>query len=141
MTLAAAHIHHLGLCVRDLDAAVATYRDRLGLLPRPERLLTDEIEGVLVPVGSQLLEIFSPRQADGSLGRFLERRGDGLHHIAYQVADIEAALADLTARGARLIDTTPRPGLHPGWRIAFIHPASAAGVLTELVQVPTDRTH
>jgi methylmalonyl-CoA/ethylmalonyl-CoA epimerase len=128
-------IHHLGICVRDLDGALATYRDRFGLTAAPDILTTAEIRGALLPVGSQWLEIFEPRQAEGTLVRFLERRGEGLHHVAYQVEHIDAALAELAARGARLVDQTPRPGLHPGWRIAFIHPSSGAGVLTELVEV------
>lgn len=128
-------IHHIGVCVADLDAALAVYQTHLGLVAAPERLATDEIQGALIAVGDQVLEIFSPRLPTGSLARFLERRGDGLHHIAYQVDDIAVALADLTARGARLVDRAPRPGLHAGWQIAFIHPASAGGVLTELVQV------
>jgi methylmalonyl-CoA/ethylmalonyl-CoA epimerase len=128
-------IHHLGICVRDLDATLITYRQHLGLTTVGTVLATDEIRAALIAVGPALLEIFEPRQPEGSLGRFLERRGDGLHHVAYQVDDIEAALTELAGRGARLIDRAPRAGLHPGWQIAFIHPGSAGGVLTELVQV------
>jgi methylmalonyl-CoA/ethylmalonyl-CoA epimerase len=128
-------IHHVGICVRDLEAALAAYGERLGLAAPPTRLETDEIRAALLAVGPELLEIFEPRDPAGPLGRFMERRGEGLHHVAYRVDDIEAALRDLSGRGVRLVDNAPRPGLHPGWRIAFIHPASATGVLTELVQV------
>lgn len=130
-----ARIHHIGICVRDLDATLATYRERLGLAADGAPLATDEIRAALIRVGPDLLEIFEPLDPAGALGRFLERRGEGLHHLAYAVDDIEAALAELANRGARLVDRAPRPGLHPGWRIAFIHPSSAGGVLTELVQV------
>lgn len=128
-------VHHVGICVRDLDATLTAYRQRLGLAVPSTRLETDDIRAALIAIGPDLLEIFEPRNQSGPLGRFLERRGDGLHHIAYQVEDIESALADLAARGARLIDDAPRPGLHAGWMIAFVHPSSAGGVLTELVQV------
>lgn len=128
-------IHHLGICVQHLDEALANYRERLGLVAAAEILETDEIRAGLIAVGPDLLEVFEPRRRDGSLGRFLERRGEGLHHVAYLVADIDAALADLIGRGARPIDAVARPGLHAGWRIAFLHPANAAGVLTELVEV------
>jgi methylmalonyl-CoA epimerase len=135
MTVHYRRVHHLGICVANLDATLTGYRTQLDLPADPERLETTEIRGALIRVGPDLLEIFAPRSAEGSLTRFLERRGDGLHHVAYQVDDIAAALTALAERGARLIDRTPRPGLHPGWQIAFIHPASAGGVLTELVQV------
>jgi methylmalonyl-CoA/ethylmalonyl-CoA epimerase len=128
-------IHHLGICVGRLDEALGSYRERLGLVAAPEILETDEIRAALIAVGPDLLEVFEPRRLEGSLGRFLERRGEGLHHVAYLVADIDAALAELAGRGARLIDTVARPGLHAGWRIAFLHPANAAGVLTELIEV------
>ena len=127
-------IHHLGICVRDLAATLATYRDRLGLVAEPAVLMTDEIRAGLIQVGPNLLEIFEPLAAEGGLARFLERRGEGLHHVCYQVEDIDAVLAALAARGARLVDAAARPGLHPGWRVAFIHPSSAGGVLTELVE-------
>ena len=128
-------IHHLGICVRDLAATLATYRDRLGLVAEPAVLTTDEIRAGLIQVGPNLLEIFEPLAAEGGLARFLDRRGEGLHHVCYQVEDIDAALVALAARGTRLVDATARPGLHPGWRVAFIHPSSAGGVLTELVEV------
>lgn len=130
-----ARIHHLGICVPRLGLALDAYVSRFGLLDASAVVETEEVRGALIAVGDDLLEIFEPRRDEGPLARFLERRGEGLHHVAYQVADIEAALADLARRGATLVDAAPRPGLMPGWRIAFIHPSSAAGVLTELVEV------
>jgi methylmalonyl-CoA/ethylmalonyl-CoA epimerase len=128
-------IHHLGICVKQLGVALDAYMAGFGLVTTSEVIQTEEIRGALVAVGPDLLEIFEPRNLEGTLGRFLQRRGEGLHHVAYQVDDIEFALAELERRGAKLIDTTPRPGLLSGWQVAFIHPSSAAGVLTELVQV------
>ncbi len=130
-------IHHLGICVPRLGVALDLYMSRFGLVTSSEVIETDEVRGAVITVGDGLLELFEPRSDEGPLARFLERRGEGLHHVAYQVDDIAAALDDLARRGAHLIDTTPRPGLVPGWRIAFIHPDSASGVLTELVQVST----
>lgn len=131
-------IHHIGICVHELGVALDTYMGRLGLVSTSAVLQTDEVRAALIQVGPDLLEIFEPRSREGALGRFLERRGEGLHHIAYQVDNIDSALAELERRGARLIDRVARPGLHAGWRIAFIHPQSAAGVLTELVEVGID---
>jgi methylmalonyl-CoA epimerase len=128
-------IHHLGICVKQLGVALDAYMAGFGLVTTSEVIQTEEIRGALVAVGTDLLEIFEPRNLEGTLGRFLQRRGEGLHHVAYQVDDIDFALAEFDRRGARLIDTTPRPGLLTGWRVAFLHPASAAGVLTELIQV------
>ena len=128
-------IHHVGICVRHLHVALDQYMSRLGLVMTSSVVETQEVRGCLIRVGEDLLEIIEPRGPEGLLARFLERRGEGLHHIAYQVGDIEATLADIERRGGQLIDRAPRPGLQPGWRIAFIHPESAGGVLTELVQV------
>jgi methylmalonyl-CoA/ethylmalonyl-CoA epimerase len=135
-------IHHLGICVHRLELALATYQARLGLSASGPLLRNDEVRAALLVVGDSQLELFEPLVGDGALARFLERRGEGLHHVAYQVDDIDRALARLAADGARLIDRQARPGLHQGWRIAFIHPASTAGVLTELVEVdPAADTH
>lgn len=127
-------LHHVGIVVTDLDAAIARYA-ALGFEPAGREIVTEQ--GVAVaafhaPPG--YVELISPLDAEGAIGRFLTKRGDGMHHAAYRVPDIAAALDRLDAAGVRLIDRTPRVGLH-GWRVAFIHPEACAGVLTELVEV------
>ena len=127
-------LHHVGIVVADLNAAVARYA-ALGFAPAGREVVTEQ--GVAVaafhaPPG--YVELISPLDAEGAIARFLAKRGDGMHHAAYRVADIAAALDRLDAAGVRLIDRTPRVGLH-GWRVAFIHPEACAGVLTELVEV------
>lgn len=128
-------VHHIGICVRSIEATLAIYRAQFTLMAEGPLLENAEVRAGLIVIGSTLLEIFEPRSLDGALGRFLERRGEGLHHLAYRVDAIAPTLAALADRGVRLIDTVPRPGLHTGWQVAFIHPSSAGGVLTELVQV------
>ena len=131
------HLHHTGIVVADLDAAVTRY-EKLGFGPG-ERFEVPE-QGVIAVVfgaGTGYVELIQPTDPDGPIARFLAKRGEGLHHVAYRVPDLQAALDRLAADGVRLIDTTPRRGLH-GWRIAFLHPESCAGVLTELVEVAAD---
>ena len=106
-------VHHIGICVRDLDAALATYGEQLGLVASPTRMETDEIRAALLVVGPELLEIFEPRDPTGPLGRFMERRGEGLHHIAYRVDDIEAALRELAGRGRGWSTASPGPACIP----------------------------
>jgi methylmalonyl-CoA/ethylmalonyl-CoA epimerase len=127
-------LHHLGIVVADLDAATLKY-EALGFT-NPERMPMPEQGVVLVTfhAGPGVVEIISPTDPEGPIARFLNKRGDGMHHIAHRVDDIEAELHRLAADGVRLIDETPRIGAH-GWRVAFIHPESCCGVLTELVQV------
>lgn len=129
-----ARIDHLGVAVEDLDAALALYGAALGL-PIEHREIVEEqgIEAVALPVGESSIELLRPLGPDTPVGKFLAKRGPGLHHVAYAVDDIDAALAALRAAGARLIDEEPRRGLG-GSRIAFVHPASTGGVLTELVE-------
>ena len=127
-------LHHVGIVVGNLDAAVARYV-ALGFLAAGREVVTDqgvEVAAFHAPPG--YVELLSPLDLDGAIGRFHARRGDGLHHAAYRVADLAAALERLDAGGVRLIDREPRVGLH-GWRVAFIHPEACAGVLTELVEV------
>ena len=129
-------IDHIGVAVHDLDAAIELHVSAYGMeLVHRETVESQGVEAVLLDVGENHVELLSPLGEETPVGKFLAKRGPGLHHVAYQVDDIEAALADLARRGARLVDTTPRPGLMAGWRIAFIHPNSASGVLTELVEV------
>jgi methylmalonyl-CoA/ethylmalonyl-CoA epimerase len=128
-------LHHVAHVVADLDAAVARY-EALGFGPA-ERVRVDEqaVEVATFAAGAGWVELIRPTDPDGPIARFLAKRGDGMHHVAYRVADLRQTLAALDARGVRLIDREPRSGVH-GWRIAFVHPESCAGVLTELVEVP-----
>ena len=126
--------HHIGIIVRDLAAAAETYR-LLGFRPGHEETVAAQgVRVLLVPTGQpdQYLELLTPLGA-GRLADFLDRRGEGMHHVAFAVDDIAAALGQLQANGVRLVDETPRVGAH-GWSVAFLHPASAHGVLIELVQ-------
>lgn len=126
-------LHHVAIVVADLDAAVARYRE-LGFTGEERIDVPDQaIAAVAMRSGSGWVELIRPTDPDGPIARFLAKRGEGLHHVAFAVPDLEKALAELDARGVRLIDRAPRSGLH-GWRVAFIHPESCAGVLTELVQ-------
>ncbi len=126
-------LHHTAVVVRDIDAAASTYA-RLGITDG-ERLDIPEqgIVAIVYHTGHGYLELIQPTDPEGASGRYMAKRGDGVHHVAYAVDDIAATLADLKDRGVRLIDETPRTGAH-GWRIAFIHPESCHGVLTELVE-------
>jgi methylmalonyl-CoA/ethylmalonyl-CoA epimerase len=121
------------MVVSDLDAAVARY-GQLGFGGGERVLLPEQgVEVVAFRSGGGWIELIRPTDPEGAIGRFLAKRGEGMHHVAYLVPNLESALTSLAAAGVRLIDTTPRVGLH-GWRMAFIHPESCAGVLTELVQ-------
>jgi methylmalonyl-CoA epimerase len=130
-----AAIDHVGLAVADLDAATAFYQRLLGVPPsHREEVPPDGVTAVFFDLGPSSLELLGSTRADSSLARFLERRGEGLHHLAYRVSDIEAELASWRGRGAELIDEHPRQGAR-GRLVAFIHPKSAGGVLTELCQL------
>ena len=125
-------IAHVGIAVPDLGAALAFYRDVLGLEPRhPET--ADGATIVSLPFGESEVELLAPRDADGPIARFLAKRGPGIHHVCYRVADLDAALAACRAAGYRLIDETPRTGAG-GRRIAFVHPKATAGILLELTE-------
>lgn len=129
-------LHHTGVVVEDLAAAEAHYR-ALGFTDG-ERVSVPEqaIEAIVYPAGeNRWLELISPTDPEGPIATFMGKRGEGVHHVAYQVDDIRAELARLREAGVRLIDETPREGAHVGWQIAFIHPESTNGVLVELVQV------
>jgi len=124
----------VGIAVEDLDAAIALYeRDYAMALVHRETVTDQGVEAVLLDVGENHVELLAPLAADTPVGKFLARKGPGLHHVAYQVADIEAALDQLKAAGLELIDATPRTGIR-GSRVAFLHPRSTGGVLTELVE-------
>ena len=127
-------IDHVALAVEDLDAALGLYRDSLGM-PLVHRETVDEqgVEAALLDVGDTHIELLQPLGAETPVGKFLARRGPGLHHIAYRVTDVDQTLAKLSGAGLRLIDEQARRGIR-GSRVAFVHPASTGGVLTEIVQ-------
>src|SRR3989454_49538 len=127
-------LDHVGIAVKDLGAALAFYRDALGLeIEASEEVASQRVRAHFVPVGESSLELLEATAADSPIAKSIEKRGPGLHHITLRVDDIRAALAQLKARGARLIDNEPRPGAE-GALVAFIHPSSAQGVLIELKQ-------
>ena len=125
-------IAHVGVAVPDLEAALGFYRDVLGLEPgAPE--VADGATIVSLRFGGSDVELLSPRDADGPVARFLARRGPGIHHICYRVADLDAALAACRTAGYQLIDEIPRTGAG-GRRIAFVHPRATGGILLELTE-------
>ena len=127
-------VDHIGVAVEDIDAALALYeRDYAMTLVHREVVESQGVEAVLLDVGENHVELLAPLGPDTPVGKFLAKRGPGMHHVAYQVADIEAALASLREAGMRLIDETPRVGIR-GSLVAFLHPKSSGGVLTEIVQ-------
>jgi methylmalonyl-CoA/ethylmalonyl-CoA epimerase len=125
-------IAHVGIAVPDLGAALAFYRDVLGLQPHPPEA-ADGATIVSLPFGESQVELLAPRDPDGPIARFLAKRGPGIHHVCYRVADLDTALAACRAAGYRLIDETPRTGAG-GRRIAFVHPKATAGILLELTE-------
>jgi len=126
-------IHHLGVAVVDLDEAVATYEQLFGATVEAREMLLDQgVAAASVLVGGGRVELLEPTGADTPVGRFLAKRGPGMHHVAYEVPDVAAALRDLASAGAELIDEEPRRGLY-GMQIAFVHPHAVHGVLTEVV--------
>jgi methylmalonyl-CoA epimerase len=127
-------IDHIGVAVVELEPALELYRDALSLdLVHREVVADQGVEAVLLDVGENHVELLAPLSEDTPIGRFLARQGPGLHHVAYQVGDIEATLRALEAAGMQLIDEHPRAGIR-GSRVAFVHPRSTGGVLTEIVQ-------
>jgi methylmalonyl-CoA epimerase len=127
-------LDHVGIAVKDLTAALAFYRDALGLaVETPEDVVSQRVRAHFIPVGQSSLELLEATSPDSAIAKYIEKRGPGLHHITLRVDDISAALAQLKARGARLVDEQPRPGAE-GAQVAFIHPSSAHGVLVELKQ-------
>jgi methylmalonyl-CoA/ethylmalonyl-CoA epimerase len=129
-------IDHIGVAVEDLDEAIELYGERLGMpLQHRETVEEQGVEAVLLGVGESHVELLRPLSADTAVGKFLERSGPGLHHVAYATDDIESALDAVRGAGLRLIDERPRTGIR-GSRVAFLHPKSTGGVLTELVEAP-----
>ena len=129
-------IEHVAVAVADLDAAVALYRDVWGLeVEHRERVEDQGVEEAMVRIGDSYIQLLGATGPDTTVGKFLERRGEGLHHIAYEVDDLLASLAELKAQGVPLIDEAPRKGGR-GHMVAFVHPKGNRGLLVELIQRP-----
>ncbi|HXW58156.1 MAG TPA: methylmalonyl-CoA epimerase [Solirubrobacteraceae bacterium] len=127
-------IDHVGVAVERIDPALELYRDTLQMrLAHREVVAEQGVEAALLDVGEGHVELLAPLDADTPVGRFLARRGPGLHHVAYQVSDIERTLAALKQAGLALIDSKPRAGIR-GSRVAFVHPRATGGVLSEIVE-------
>ena len=127
-------IDHIGVAVEDLDAALPLWRDHFAMPVVHREVVAEQgVEAVLLDVGENHVELLAPLGPETPIGRFIAKRGPGLHHVAYQVSDIDAALEACRAAGLRLIDEQPRVGIRSS-RVAFLHPASTGGVLTEIVQ-------
>jgi methylmalonyl-CoA/ethylmalonyl-CoA epimerase len=131
-------VDHVGVAVDDLDAAISLYSESLSMpLQHRETVAEQGVEAALLGVGDSHVELLAPLGADTPVGKFLAKRGPGLHHTAYRCEDVAAALALCRERGLRLIDEQPRRGIRNS-KVAFLHPASTRGVLTELVQPARD---
>ena len=131
------NLDHVAIAVADLDAAIDDYRRLYGVEPLYREVVEAQgVEEAMLPVGGSFVQLLEPLGPDTPVGRFLARRGEGLHHIAFAVADIDGALEHLEAEGARLIDERARAGGRGG-RIAFVHPAGFNSTLVELVELPT----
>jgi methylmalonyl-CoA epimerase len=133
-------VDHIGVAVEDLDSAIELYSEGLGMpLQHRETVSEQGVEAVLLGVGDSHVELLLPLGEETPVGRFIAKRGPGLHHTAYRCVDVAEALEQCRARGLRLIDEQPRRGIRDS-RVAFLHPASTGGVLTELVQ-PAEGAH
>jgi methylmalonyl-CoA/ethylmalonyl-CoA epimerase len=127
-------IDHIGVAVEEIEPALELYRDSFELTLAHREVVEDQgVEAVLLDVGENHVELLAPLGADTPVGRFLAKQGPGLHHVAYQVEDIDATLESLRQAGLQLIDQQPRTGIR-GSRVAFMHPRATAGVLTEIVE-------
>ncbi|BCA81118.1 methylmalonyl-CoA epimerase [Desulfuromonas sp. AOP6] len=127
-------INHIGIAVHSLESALPLYRDVMGMaFEGTEEVAEQKVRVAFLAVGESRIELLEPTSPDSPVAKFLEKNGEGVHHIAYQVDDLEAALADMAAKGVRLIDEKPRRGAHDT-RIAFLHPKATGGVLTELCE-------
>ncbi|HSL93571.1 MAG TPA: methylmalonyl-CoA epimerase [Bacillota bacterium] len=127
-------ISHLGIAVKDLESVLKFYSESLGLVCQgQEEVPSQKVKVAFLPLGETNIELLESTEPDGPIAKFIENRGEGIHHIAIEVDDIEQALAELKAKGVRLIDEVPRVGAHDA-KIAFIHPKASHGVLIELCQ-------
>ena len=127
-------IDHIGIATNDIEQMASIYRDALGLkVVETEEVASQKVRVAMLPVGESRIELLEATAADSPISKFLAKRGPGIHHVAFNVDDIRAALAELKSKGARLIDEEPRTGAG-GCLVAFIHPSSTGGVLIELVE-------
>ncbi|HWX74735.1 MAG TPA: methylmalonyl-CoA epimerase [Solirubrobacteraceae bacterium] len=134
-------IDHIGVAVEELEPALELYRDRLGLRVAHREVVAEQgVEAVLLDVGENHVELLAPLEPTTPVGKFLAKRGPGLHHVAYQVPNIDAALDALRAEGMALIDEQARTGIR-GSRVAFMHPRATGGVLTEIVQPAAEHAY
>jgi len=128
-------INHIGIAVNSLEEALPFYRSQLGMdFQGTEEVAEQKVRVAMLQIGEAKIELLEPTDPESPVARFIEKNGPGIHHLAYEVDDIEQAIARLEQEGVRMIDLTPRNGAH-GTRIAFLHPKSSAGVLTELCQL------
>jgi len=129
-------IYHLGYAVEDIEAASRFYQENFGVVPGEPEIVEDQgIIATMFRVGESRIELLQPTHPDSPVGKFLARRGEGLHHVAFEVEDLEGTLAELVRNGVELIDEEPRRGAG-GTKMAFVHPEGTFGVLTELVELP-----
>jgi len=129
-------LDHIAIAVENLDKGLAFYRDTLGIEhAHTEEVVEQKVEAAMLKVGSAIIELVAPTSDMSPVAKYIARKGEGLHHLAFQVENIEEAIESIRNDGGRLIDDTPRAGAM-GTKIAFVHPSSAAGVLVELVQKP-----
>ena len=127
-------VDHIGIATHEIESALGIWRDALGLqIDFTEEVAAQGVRVAMLPIGETHIELLEPLSQDSPVGKFLQKRGPGIHHVAVRVTDIRASLAHLKEKGTRLIDETPREGAG-GCLVAFIHPSSANGVLLELVQ-------
>jgi methylmalonyl-CoA/ethylmalonyl-CoA epimerase len=139
--IGAFEIDHVGIAVRSLEEAVERYRSVLGAEPvHRERMEGDGVDEALFRIGTSYVQLLGPTGPDTPVGRFLEKRGEGVHHVGYRVRDAAAAVEALRAQGVPLVDERPRPGSR-GTTVAFAHPRGFGGVLVELVEEPSGREH
>jgi methylmalonyl-CoA/ethylmalonyl-CoA epimerase len=128
------NLDHIAIAVHDLDKAIEHYEAHYNVSPMYREVIEDQgVEEAMLPVGGSFVQLIAPLSEDSVVGRFLAKNGEGLHHVAYSVVDIESALAHLKSEGASLVDQTPREGGR-GTRIAFVHPKDGNGTLVELVE-------
>ena len=133
-------IHHVGVVVRDLDQAFGFWRDVLGLpVHKVQTVVDQDVRAAMLSIGEREIELLQPLSDKSGIGKFLAKRGEGLHHLCFETDDVDAELAGARAKGIRLIDEKPRPGL--AGMICFLHPAATRGVLVEYAQPFADEEH
>ncbi len=127
-------INHIGIAVKSLEDSIPFYRDQLGMtFEGTEEVAEQKVKVAFLQIGESRIELLEPTSEDSPIAKFLEKKGEGVHHMAYDVDDVEAAISDMKEKGVRLIDETPRRGAHNSL-IAFLHPKATGGVLTEICQ-------